>query len=89
MVFRWNVWNVEHVGQHGVLPWEAEEVVACARRPYPTRRTDDKWLVLGRTWGGRYLQVIYLLDDDGRAFVIHARPLTERERRKLKRQEQP
>ncbi len=87
MEFRWSVWNVEHVGQHGVLPWEAEEVVSRARRPYPTRRADDKWLVQGRTVDGRYFQVVYVLDDDGRAFVIHARPLTARERRRLTRRE--
>ena len=35
----------------------------------------------GRGRGGRLLQVIFVADDDGTVFVIHARELTEREKR--------
>jgi hypothetical protein len=31
------------------------------------------------------LQVIFVLDDDDTVFVIHARPLTEQERRRHRR----
>ena len=79
MEFRWNGWNVEHVGRHGVAPQEAEDVVRGAHRPYPLHREDDKWLVWGRTEAGRMLQVVYVLDDEDRVFVIHAPALTDRE----------
>lgn len=85
MDFRWNIWNIEHVAEHGVMPWEAEEVVEGARPPYPERRGDGKWLVCGRTRNGRLLQVIYVLGKDKRAFVIHARPLTPTEHRRFRR----
>lgn len=85
MEFRWNRWNVEHIGRHGVTPEEAEQVVASARKPYPMHRKDGRWLAWGRTPWGRWLQVAYVLDGADRVFVIHARPLTENERRRARR----
>lgn len=87
MEFRWNEWNVEHIARHGVDPDEAERVVRDAIRPFPRRIQDDKWLVWGRGHGGRFLQVIFVLDDDDRVYIIHARPLTDREKRRLRRRE--
>lgn len=80
MDFRWNQWNIEHLARHGVDPEEAEEVVTAARRPYPRWIGDDKLLVWGRGRGGRLLQVVFVVDDDGTAFVIHGRELTKREK---------
>jgi uncharacterized DUF497 family protein len=85
MLFRWNEWNLEKVTRHGVRPEEAEEAASSARRPYPQRSYDDRWLVWGPTRAGRLIQVVYLVDDDGTAFVIHARPLTETEKRRFRR----
>lgn len=87
MRFRWNDWNLEHATKHGVEPWEAEYVVRNARSPYPQRREDEKWLVTGRGSGGRFLQVVFLLDDDDVVYVIHARPLTDKEKRRYRRRE--
>jgi hypothetical protein len=55
--FRWNEWNIEHVGRHGVTPEMAEEV----------------------------LQVVFVLDEDGSIYVLHARPLTDTEKRRYRR----
>ncbi|HKA06525.1 MAG TPA: hypothetical protein VKD71_04655 [Gemmataceae bacterium] len=85
MDFRWNDWNVEHIGSHGVSPEEAETVVRDAANPFPRKIEDDKWLVWGRGSGGRFLQVIFVLDPDDTIYVIHARPLTEQEKRRLRR----
>jgi uncharacterized DUF497 family protein len=83
--FRWNDWNEEHVANHGVLPADAEAVVQAARRPFPRKIDDDKWLVWGRSFGGRLLQVVFLVEDDDSIYVIHARPLSEREKRRYRR----
>ncbi len=88
MNFRWNEWNAEHIRRHGVHPDEAELAVRSARRPFPLRREDEKWLVWSRTLGGRLVQVVFVLDDDNRVFVIHARPLTDAEKRRFRRWEQ-
>ena len=85
MIFRWIEWNIEKVTSHGAWPEEAEEVVSGASRPYPRRAQDGRWLVWGPTSRGRFVQVVYLLDPDGTVFVIHARPLTDREKRRLRR----
>lgn len=85
MEFRWIEWNLEHIAQHGVDPHEAEVVVENAEAPYPEERDNEKLLVIGRGAGGRWLQVIYILDDDGTAFVIHSRPLNDREKRRYRR----
>ncbi len=85
MVFRWNDWNTEHVGEHGVRPDEAETVVENARHPYPLRGEDDKWLVWGRGRGGRLLQVVFLIDAAEDIYIIHARPLTSHEKRAYRR----
>ena len=85
MRFRWNEWNLEHVARHGVEPWEAEQVVRNARPPYPEERADDKWLVCGRGSGGRFLQVVFVVGNDDLAYIIHARPLTAKEKRRFRR----
>lgn len=85
MEFRWNEWNFEHVQRHGVAPEEAEAVVSSARRPYPLRREDDKWLVWGAGTGGRLLQVVFVEDEGDSVYVIHARPLSDAEKRAYRR----
>ncbi len=85
MQFRWNEWNIEHIAGHGVAVEEAEEVVRKAKQPFPRRIGDDKWLVWGPGHGGRLLQVVFVFDEEGDVFIIHARELTGREKRLLRR----
>ena len=85
MDFRWVEWNTQHIATHGVEPGEAEEVIEDARSPYPHRIEDDKWLAWGPTSAGRLLQVVFVLDEGGTAFVIHARDLTTNEKRRMRR----
>jgi hypothetical protein len=80
--FRWIQWNREHATKHGCTIPEIESVVRNAGRGFPRKRDRTKWLVVGRGTGGRMIRVIYLLDDDGTAFAIHAMPLTTRRRRR-------
>lgn len=85
MDFRWNAWNLEHVTQHGVAPEEAEWVVRTARRPWPERREDNKWLVIGPGTGGRFLQVVFVREEDDVVYVIHARPMNDREKHRYRK----
>jgi uncharacterized DUF497 family protein len=82
--FRWNDWNREHIAVHGVAPEEAEFVVNHAAPPHPEQIGDDKWRVRGQTANGRYIQVIFIIEDDS-YYVIHARGLTDKEKRQLRR----
>ena len=85
MELRWIEWNIDKVVDHGVTPEEAESVVERAADPYPQHR-EDKFLVWGATQAGRLLQVVFLLGEDDCVFIIHARPLTEGEKRRRRRQ---
>ncbi|MCG3125507.1 MAG: hypothetical protein CHACPFDD_00330 [Phycisphaerae bacterium] len=85
MVFRWDDRNLEHVPSHGVTPGEAEYVVSNTGRLYPLHRADDKWLAWGQAEGGRMVQVVFVLDADEAVYIIHARPLTEREKIRFRR----
>ncbi|HKC26060.1 MAG TPA: BrnT family toxin [Thermoanaerobaculia bacterium] len=87
MEFRWNDWNVQHIAEHGVDPDDAEEAIETAGPSYPTAREDGKWLVWGRGRGGRLIQVVFVVDADDSIFVVHARELTEREKRGFRRHE--
>jgi uncharacterized DUF497 family protein len=83
--FRWNTWNSEHIADHGITRSEAEDVVIRARRPYPQRVGAGKYLAVGQTSSGSYIQVVYVFDPPGVVFVIHARPLREIEKRRFRR----
>ena len=83
-VFRWNEWNEDHIGKHGVLPEEAEYLVNNAKPPYPENIGRGKWLVRGQSPYGRFLQVLFVIEDDC-YYVIHARGLNDREKRQLRR----
>jgi uncharacterized DUF497 family protein len=85
--FRWNEWNLDHATRHGISPEEAEMVVRASRRPFPKQIGNDKLLVMGRGQGGRFVQVIYVVDKDGALYIIHARPLTERQKKQLRRKQ--
>jgi uncharacterized DUF497 family protein len=83
--FRWIEWNVDHIAEHDVSPDEAEFVVNHVRPPYPEIVGAGKFRVVGQTAAGRYLHVIFVIDPAGTIFVIHARDLTDSEKRRLRR----
>jgi uncharacterized DUF497 family protein len=84
--FRWNAHNLTHIAEHGVTSGEAQHVVTHAGRSYPRYIGDERWLVWGQTAFGAYLQVVYLKDPDGTRYIIHARPLSQREIKAFRRQ---
>jgi uncharacterized DUF497 family protein len=84
--FRWNAWNMAKLDKHGITMAQAEYVVNRATRPYPRRIDDGKWQVRGQTIEGLFIQVIFVQElDEDRLFIIHARPLTDREKRHWRR----
>jgi uncharacterized DUF497 family protein len=83
--FRWIDWNIGKVEGHGLSIGDVEYVVNNARRPYPRPIGNEKWLVVGPLRSGRIIQAIYVIDADETLFVIHARLLTPKERRRRRR----
>jgi hypothetical protein len=82
MEFRWVDWNVEHIGEHGITRAQAEYVV---NRNPRYRAGHGKYGAKGQTDSGNYIQVIFVFDPEDVGFVIHARPLTDREKRRYRR----
>ena len=58
MIYQWNDKNREHIARHGVKPEEAQEVGERAKRRFPRKIEDEKFLVWGQSVTGRWLQVI-------------------------------
>ena len=87
MIFVWNEHNIDHIATHGILPAQAEFIVANARRPYPQMVGDDRRIVIGRLAQGAYVQVVYVPSRSvpGAVYVMHARPLTDPEKRRFRR----
>jgi uncharacterized DUF497 family protein len=83
--FRLNDWNINQIARHGVEPVEAESVVSHARRPYPEATFNDRFRVIGPDRSGRHMHVVCVPDVDGTAYIIHARDLTEPEKRRSRR----
>jgi hypothetical protein len=79
--FRWIEWNQDHATKHSCTIYEIESVVRHSGRGFPRKVDRQKWHVVGRGIGNRMIEVVYVLDDDGAAFVIDAMPLTTRRRR--------
>ena len=79
--FRWNDHNIERAQRHGISVSEIEAVVLGAERGYPRSIGDGKYLVLGRGWGGRRVEVIFLRDRDDTLYVIHAQQISTRRKR--------
>lgn len=84
--FRWNEWNLDHAARHGVTRAEAEALV---RRGRARHVGDNKYRVEGRGTGGRFIQVVYVIDPDATVYVIHARPMVAKEKRRQRRREKP
>jgi hypothetical protein len=78
--FRWIDWNLDHATKHGCGISEIESIV---RRNFNRARKfgNGKWRIEGRGQGDRVVEVIFVKDDDGTIFVIHAMPLTTRRRK--------
>jgi len=85
-LFRWNEWNIEHTRAHGVTRQEAQYLVNCAKAPYPRYEGDGRHRVIGQTMAGEYMQVVFVFDPPGVVYVIHARRLNDREKRRYRRQ---
>ncbi len=80
-----NIWKNEV--KHNVT---AEEIEQCFNNPpaiiYPHKKYDDRRVLLGRTFGGRYLFIVYQHKSKETARPIHARDMNENERRIYEKQ---
>jgi hypothetical protein len=75
-----------HIYRHGVTEAEVEEVLRGSGEDLPGDR--DSRMKLGQTAAGRYLQVIYVPDEDpGSVFVITAYDLRGKAKKAYRRRQ--
>ncbi|MCP4425844.1 MAG: BrnT family toxin [Chloroflexi bacterium] len=79
----WDEINIEHIANHGVEPYEAEEVIDD--NPRILKAGQDKYAAYGQADSGRYLPVVFALKSENRIRVITARNLTTSEKKRLRR----
>jgi hypothetical protein len=76
--------GLPHIYGHGITEEEVEQVLAGAGDDYPAKR--DSRMKLGQTAAGRYLQVVYVPDEDGPdVFVITAYDLKGKSKKSFRR----
>ncbi|MBI4653568.1 MAG: BrnT family toxin [Nitrospirae bacterium] len=80
----WDEETVFHIAKHGISPVEVEEVV-FGDNPLILKGREGKYIVLSKTLSGRYLTVVIAFKLKGRAKVITARDMDEKERKYYKR----
>jgi hypothetical protein len=52
-IFRCDRWNVEHIGEHGMAPRDAEYLIAYPSRGYPGKSATGRlWSWVRRPTGG-------------------------------------
>jgi hypothetical protein len=74
-----------NIAEHGVKPHQTEYVVRRARSPFPEESADGRLLVMGPDENGLLLRVAYIVDSDGTIYVMHAMPLSERDKKRYRR----
>ena len=81
--FWWDERNIEHIADHGVEPYETEEVIDDS--PLVLKAGQGKYAAYGQADSGRYLLVVYAIKSEERIRVVTARDLTFAEKKRLKR----
>jgi uncharacterized DUF497 family protein len=80
-----NIWKNEI--KHGVT---AEEIEQCFNNPpmvmFPHKKIADRRVLLGQTFGGRHLFVVFQHKSEDVARPIHARDMMTNERRVYEKQ---
>lgn len=78
--------NHPHIYGHGVTEEEVEQILCGSGEDFPAARGSR--MKLGQTSAGRYLQIIYVPDEDGEGlFVITAYDLQGKAKKAFRRRQ--
>ncbi|MEA3360833.1 MAG: BrnT family toxin [Thermodesulfobacteriota bacterium] len=82
--FEWDENNIEHIARHRVSMDEVEDA-AFDDDPWIKKGRKGTRYMLGYTFAGRYLFVVYILKDKGVARVITSMDMDEKTRKLYKK----
>ncbi len=81
----WNDKNIEHIAPHEVSPEEVEEL--CMSDPLilkaPSKGQHPVYYVLGQTRNGRYLFSVIIYFGQRKGYVVTARDMTYKKKRRF------
>ncbi len=73
---------MEHIARHGIETEDAERVVRIGVR---RKIGKGEYKAIAQNARGIWMQAIYIFDPPGIIYVIHARPLTDAEKHRVRR----
>lgn len=76
----WDEWNIDHIKKHHVTTSEVEEICLGIYQDQPTY--NDRLMIFGKTTQGRALTVVLSKKLEGKYYIITARDMSTKERRK-------
>ena len=77
----WDDWNVDHIKKHNVTRIEVEELCSGKYKNQPTY--NKRILIMGKLKSGRALTVVLTREKSGQYYVITARDMSKKERKKF------
>ena len=77
----WDKWNINHIKKHNVTKGEIEELCSGKHKRQLTYR--KRYLILGRIKSGRALTIILAREKPGKYYMVTARDMSKKERRKF------
>lgn len=86
-MYDWDEANEEHISLHGLYPEEVEEALEDSKRffiPAYNTPTEQRYGIVGATFGGRIIRVVYVIRD-GRYRVVTAFEASNSEKRRYRR----
>jgi uncharacterized DUF497 family protein len=83
----WPEDRIDHVGRHGITPAEFEDVCFGKSLVFRAKSHGENpvYYLLGQTAAGRYLFCVVIQFPDGNGYPVTARPMTEKEKRRLRK----
>ena len=82
--FDWDAKNKNHIAEHRVAVFEAEEAIWFCK-PIYQKAGEGKYIAYAVTEDGRYLFIVFAPKGRGRIRVISARNMVEKEKRYYKK----
>lgn len=80
----WDADSIYHIAKHNVTPKEVEEAVFDGNSIILKGR-ENSYIILSKSFSGRYLTIVAAFKLKGRARVITARDMDEKEKKYYRR----
>ena len=81
----WDDETIEHIARHSVISSEVEEMFFGETHPFVEKGRENLYIVMGQTNTGRYIFTVVKLTGKGKAKIITAREMSDKDKKHYKR----